>query len=241
MDIGKAFGFVFEDEDWVTKVLLGAAITLIPIFGAFALVGYAIAIIRNVMAGNPRPLPAWEDLGKLFVDGLLFWVAIMIYALPVWVFICPIFFVWVLPLLASEAENLMAILAGVAGLVSLGAGCLAMLYGIVLTLLTPALQIRYAETGELGACLRIGEIVHFTLDHIGSIIIAMLLVWAANAVLATVMSSVIGVVSLVPICGPIITLFLGLLMLAVTTWLAFFAAHLYGQIGRQAGVLPLEV
>ena len=39
MDIGKAFGFVFEDEQWVSKILLGAAIMLIPIFGLFALIG----------------------------------------------------------------------------------------------------------------------------------------------------------------------------------------------------------
>jgi len=196
-------------------------------------------VIRNVLAGSPRPLPAWEDLGKLFVDGLMFWVANMIYTLPVWIFVCPIFFVWVLPLLAGEAENLMVILVGVAGLWSLGAGCLAMLYSIVVALLTPALQIRYAETGELGACLRLDEIIRFTLDNIGSIIVAMLLVWVASAVFAMVMSSIIGVVSLVPICGQIIALVLSMLMLPVTTWMALFAAHLYGQIGHQAGVLPL--
>ena len=31
MDIGKAFSFVFEDERWVSKVLLGGLFMIIPI------------------------------------------------------------------------------------------------------------------------------------------------------------------------------------------------------------------
>ena len=71
MDIGKAFGFVFEDEEWIKKLLLGALITLIPVFGQFTLMGYIVAVIRNVLAGSYRPLPEWENLGTYFKDGLM--------------------------------------------------------------------------------------------------------------------------------------------------------------------------
>lgn len=225
MDIGNAVRFVFEDEEWITKILLGIVITLIPIFGGFALAGYVVAIIRNVMAGNPRPLPAWDNLGRYFMDGLMFWIVTFIYALPLFILLCPVALVWVLPAFGGEQENLTALLAGISGIVAVGLGCLAALYGILLALLTPALQIRYAETGEIGACLRFGETFRFLFDNIGGIIISQLLVWVAGMILIPVAS----------------TLTLGLLILPISVWLSVFSGHLYGQIGQQAGVTSLVV
>ncbi len=236
MDIGKALGFVFEDEEWVSKLLLGAVITLIPVFGAFALTGYAIAVTRNCMAGNPRPLPAWTDIGRYFMDGLMFWIATLVYALPLLVLICPVTLVWLLPALAGEQEDLVTILAGVSGLVSVGLGCLAALYGILLSLLAPVLQIRYAQAGELGACLRFGEVFRFLFANIGNILMAQILVWIAGLVLSAIVGAVGGVLGLIPICGWILGLALGLLMLPASVWLMAFSGHMYGQIGRQAGV-----
>jgi len=225
MDIGKAFGFVFEDEEWLTKILLGALITLIPIFGGFALMGYTIAVVRNVMNGKPRPLPAWGDLGRYFMDGLMLWVVTLIYALPVLILICPITMVWVLPAFGGEEENLTAVLASISGIVTMGLGCLAVLYGILVGLLTPVLQIRYAETGEIGTCLRFGEIFQFLFANLGSIVVSQLLVWAAGMILMPVVS----------------ILTLGLLILPVSAWLSIFSGHLYGQIGQRAGLIPLVV
>jgi hypothetical protein len=241
MDIGKAIGFVFEDEEWVSKILLGAVIMLIPILGGFALMGYAIAVTRNIMAGAPRPLPAWEDLGRYFMDGLMFWLATLLYVLPFLVIVCPITAVWLLPALAGEEEDLMAILAGISGVVSVGLGCLAALYGILLALLMPVLQIRYAETGELGGCLRLGEVFRFLFDNIGGIIVSQLLVWVAAIVIGSVVAGLTTALAIIPICGWILGAVLGLLMLPVSVWLTVFSGHLYGQIGRQAGVAPLEI
>lgn len=241
MDIGKAVGFVFEDEQWMSKILLGALITLIPIFGGFALLGYAIAVIRNVKAGDPRPLPMWENLGHYFMDGLMFWIATLVYAIPFLIFICPIALVWILPAIAGDNQDLATVLAGVSGIVSVSLGCLAVLYGILLGLLMPVLQIRYAETGELGACLRFGEVSRFLFDNIGSIIISQLLVWLAGVIITSVLSGVVGVLSVIPICGWILATATGLLMLPVGVWLTVFSGHLYGQIGRQAGMAPLVV
>jgi hypothetical protein len=220
MDVGKALGFVFEDEDWVTKILLGTVILLIPIFGGLALMGYTIAVMRSVMADEPRPLPEWKGLGDYFIDGLKFWVATLVYALPIFVIMCPFAVVWLLPALAGGEEDLAAILAGISGVLSVGLGCLAALYGILMGLLMPVVQIRYAETGEIGDCLRFGEMFRFLFGNLGSIIVSQLLVWFAGMVLM----SVVGGLSL------------GLLVLPIGVWLNVFSGHLYGQIGRQAGV-----
>jgi hypothetical protein len=239
MDIGKAFGFVFEDEEWVTKLLLGTVILLIPIFGMFAALGYVIALIRKVMVGDARPLPAWQDIGQRFMDGLMFWIASMIYTLPMWILMCPIMVIWVLPVLGGENEDLMTILAGVAGIVGLVLICLMTLYGIVMALLAPVLQIRYAESGELGACLRLGEVFRFLFDNIGPILISQVIVWAVSMVVGIVVGVLSGVASMIPICGWIVGPVLGLLMLPFAFWMMVFSAHLYGQIARQAGIVPV--
>jgi len=234
MDIGRAFGFVFEDEEWVSKLLLGTVIMLIPILGWFALMGYAVELLRRVKASDPRPLPAWDDIGRYFVDGLMFWVATLIYSIPLLIAICPIALVWILPAAAGDSEDLMAILAGVSGIVTIGLGCLATLYGILLALLTPVLQIRYAERGEIADCLRFGEIFRFLFAHIGPIIISQILIWAAGMIIGIVVSVAVSILSIIPICGWILAAVIGLLMLPVGAWLTVFSSHLYGQIGRQA-------
>lgn len=234
MQVSRALSFIFEDEQWVSKLLIGALISLIPIFGSFAVMGYAIAVLRNVQEGQPRPLPGWDRLGDYFVDGILVWVATFVYSIPLLVLMCPLLFVWVLPALAGESEDLMAVLGGLAGIVSIGVGCLAFLYGLLIWILSPAIQIRYAETGKLGACLRFSEVFRFLFSNIGPIIIAQLLVAAAGIVISTVLGGVISVLSLIPICGWIVGAVLGMAMIPVGVWVLVFGAHLYGQIAQQA-------
>ena len=65
MDIGKAFSYVFEDEQWISKVLIGGLLIWIPIVN-FAVFGYMIKVAQNVAQGNPRPLPEWGEFGDHF-------------------------------------------------------------------------------------------------------------------------------------------------------------------------------
>ena len=92
MDIGKSFGYAFEDDQWIPKILIAAAILLggivlgifvIPAFlAAFLLSGYGVEITRRVINGNPQVLPEWDNWGDLIIDGLKVWVIGIVYALP---------------------------------------------------------------------------------------------------------------------------------------------------------------
>ena len=90
MDVAKAFTYVTEDDRWIGKLGLGVLVSLLSflIFPAFLLTGYLVGITRNVMNGEKRPLPEWEDLGTLFKDGLSIMVASVVYTLPFWLLIC---------------------------------------------------------------------------------------------------------------------------------------------------------
>lgn len=236
MDIGRAIRFVFEDDEWVSKILLGTLISLIPFFGGIALTGYTIAVLRNVRAESSQPLPTWDRLGEHFIDGLLYWVALLVYSIPLIVLMCPIGLAWILPAVADDSQDVTAVLTGIAGVVSAGLGCLVLLYALFLWVLAPVLQIRYAETGNLAACLRFGEVLRFFFDNVGEILIAQLLVWAAGFVVTSVLSIVIGAFGLVPFCGWVLASVLGLVFLPVGVWLMLFGSHLYGEIGSTARV-----
>jgi hypothetical protein len=240
LDVGKAVGFVFEDEEWVAKILLGAAITLIPIFGTLAMLGYTIAVVRNVREGQPHPLPDWVNLGSFFLDGLKLLVVNLVYQLPIWILSCPAFAVWFLLAFGAENEDLLVGLGVFSGLVTTALMCLIFLYTILLAILAPLLLIRYAQTGEIAPCLRIGEIVRNTFDNIGPVIVSQVLIWAAGLVTGALVSAVTGVFSVVPICGWILLVPVGLLVLPISVWIASFSGHLYGQIapGMERPVQP---
>lgn len=233
MRLSEALSFVFEDERWPGKLLLGAVISLIPVFGGVAVLGYAIAVLRHVRAGNPRPLPSWDRLGEHFVDGLLFSIATLIYSIPLLILLCPVALVWILPAVAADNRELTRILGGIAGLVSAGLGCLSLLYALLLWVLSPVLQIRYAETGELASCLQFGDVFRFLSRNIGPVVIAQLLVWAAGVVVTSLVGGAISVLALVPICGWVTAGLLGFILIPIGVWLMLFAAHLYAQIGAE--------
>lgn len=90
MDIGRAVAYIFEDKDWLSKLLplmVIGVFSLIPIFGLIATalaIGYMLFLASNVRDGLPRPLPKWDDgqvRTKLNVGGQVL-TAMIAYNLP---------------------------------------------------------------------------------------------------------------------------------------------------------------
>ena len=80
MDIGSAFTYMFDDQDWLKKIAIGGGITLgaiilLPILVGLALFlplsGYMLETLKNVRDGRPTPLPEWANFGDLFSKGLM--------------------------------------------------------------------------------------------------------------------------------------------------------------------------
>ncbi|HEY0370626.1 MAG TPA: DUF4013 domain-containing protein [Thermoanaerobaculia bacterium] len=71
-DFAKPFSYVFDDPDWLTKILIGGLFYIAGflIIGWFFILGYVAKTTRNVIANHPRPLPEWTNLGDFFSEGL---------------------------------------------------------------------------------------------------------------------------------------------------------------------------
>ncbi len=230
MDIGKSFAFVFEDKDWIAKVLIAAAILvagwlfswliIIPLIAAIALLaGYSVEITRRVIQGQAPLLPEWDNWGKLLADGLKVIVIGIVYALPILVIgLC-----LGIPtaLLSDSAEGWSAFLG-------LFAGCLGFLWVIVMSLLLPAAIAFYVAEDEINAAFNFGRVFAFVRDHLTTYLITFLMSWMADLV---------GEVGLI-LCG------LGWFVTVPYSWMVI--GHLYGQAyleasGQASQPVPVEV
>lgn len=236
MDIAKAFTYFSEDERWVGKLGIGALISLLSflILPAFLLYGYAVGITRNVMNGEKRPLPEWEDLGTLFKDGLVMFVAGIVYTLPFWLLICIAFAATIGFGGLSEATQISedAVAAGILATYGL-VGCLTLIFMLAFFFISPAIVIQYVRQGDLAACFRFAEVLAIVRDNFADILIAGLTPFAASFVL----SIVFGALNFIPCLGTIAAFFLSF---AIAPYLTVITGHLYGQIAGKIGGTPSE-
>lgn len=218
MDIGKAFAFVFEDKDWITKILIAAAILglgvvfswlfLIPLILAVALLnGYGIEITRRVIRGNIGGLPEWNDWGRLLADGLKAWVIGIVYSLPI--IIVAVCLSIPIGALSENAE-------GASSLLGLFLSCIMVLYAIALSLVLPAAIAFYAAEDDLSAAFRFGEVFGLVGNNLSTYLVTFIMSWVA---------SLVGNAGSV-VCG------IGWFVTAPYGWMV--TGHLYGQAYMEA-------
>jgi hypothetical protein len=84
LDFGRTLGFFFQDPNWVQKILIGSLFTILSMFfvGGIFIAGYAARLVRRAARGEPHPLPEWDDLGGMFVEGLSVIGAYLIHLVP---------------------------------------------------------------------------------------------------------------------------------------------------------------
>lgn len=230
MNIAKAFTYITEDERWVNKLLIALIVTFfaflfIPIF---FLIGYSVAITRNVRAGVEKPLPEWDDWGKLFMDGLYIFIAQFVYTLPFWLLMC---------IAAVATGGLGAVvdsggnpdaIAAVIGTTGLIIGCLGFLFAVALFFISPAIMVQYVIHDDFGACFRFGEVLGIARQSIADILIVFLATFGAGMAI-TVVS---GVLAIIPCIGWLLSIAISLV---VGPYLTAVTGHLYGQIAAKFG------
>lgn len=154
MSLSRAFQFAFEDNQWARKLLLAliwGLVSLIPLLGLVGmalLAGYALDLMRNLQAGEERPLPDWQDINARMGDGFNALVAIIVYNIPNALPLCGLL------LLTGVSRD-----AGIMALLSL---CCLLLFMLVWSLFSGLMlaagATRYAQTRQLTAWFQPGEL-----------------------------------------------------------------------------------
>jgi len=233
MDIGKSFSFPFEDKQWISKFGLGAVITMVPILN-FAWTGYMVGIIRNVMNGDQEPLPNWDNIDKKFMDGLILTVAGFAYALPMLIVTCLPLSMMIVPALLSGNRDMQGIaeaIAGASSVLFLCLLCVFLIYGLVLSVVYPAILIVFAREGTLASCFKFREVFDLVSRNMSPFLTAWGVSIVAGLVVGFVAGIAQGILAFIPCIGPIIGF---VLTIGIVVYTAAIYAHLFGQFGRIA-------
>lgn len=208
MDFGKAFTYVFEDPDWIKKVLLAAVFSLIPIVGSFVSLGWAMEVGQHVIRQDAQVLPE-VDFGRHLGFGFKVFLIYLVYAIPLIIFYVPII---VLTTMAGQSDTIDTVIT-IAGLCC---GGLMLLYGLLLLVVLPAAMGNYLATDLMGAAFRFGEVFGLLRAAPGAYLMVLL-----GGLVAGFIGSLGSIACLIGV-------------LATAAYASAVMGHLYGQAYRAA-------
>jgi len=203
VNFGKAFTYIFDDEQWFDKLIVPILVSLIPVIGQLAFTGYTLRTIKNVVQNEIRPLPRFnfgEDLGR----GFRFFLIGLVYAIP-------IFIITGIMLIPTMALNNNDSIGGFGIFVMLICGLLFFVYALFLAIFEPIAMANFAVKDTFASAFEWGNFF----KRLGNNFSAWLLVFAGMLIA--------GFIS--PL-GSII-LFIGVIL--TTTYSQLMVAHLTGQ------------
>jgi hypothetical protein len=184
---------------WTRWILLVVSTIIFPL-----ILGYIMEIYRGT-----APAPEMDQWGKKFIDGLKFFVAALIYAIPV--FIVIIIFIGIAALALMPFSSTMgyapmnpALIAGAIAGVIVGI-VIAVIVGIIVTLFSTIGLVRMAREDQFGEAFNFGAILA-TIRKIGwgNYIVALIVLWVISLILGLILSAI----GAIPFIGWLIWLFL---------------------------------
>lgn len=214
MDITEEVKFPTKDSEWITKVLIGGIIGIIPIVN-FISYGYSVKVMKGAIGGNPG-LPKWEDWGDLFIKGLMAFIIVLIYM------IIPILVTGIsiggalIAIFSGELETLETILAGAMGGILIG-----LVLALIALLLIPMALSMFVKEDSVGAAFRIGEVI----SRIKSVIGDYIMVYVILIILGVIM----GLFRIIPILGILIMVF-------GSFYIILIASNMFGKIYAKSKV-----
>jgi hypothetical protein len=212
-DFAKPFTFVFEDPEWLQRILIGGLFYLAGFFivGWFFIFGYVARLTRNVVAGYERPLPDWENLGDYFNEGLRLFGVAFVYLLPLIILGIGMMFP---AIIADAIDN-----EGVRTMGGLMTGCMTCLFvpiTFAVIFFMPASMLFAAVERRFGAAFEFGRIWPFIKQNVGNYVLAIVVYLIAR---------MLGSVGIFLLCiGVIFTGF----------WSFLITAHAFAQVYRLA-------
>ena len=234
MEIGRAVGVPFKDSEWPTRAALGGVWYLVPFLG-FVVQGYSLDYMRWVANGRELPLPDWSQFGRYWIRGLLVGVGSLVYALPGVI----LFMIGIIPVIAAAvSENEVALLGGFGSMCFVYA--IAAIYLIAISVFIGAAIAHYAMSESFSAFFAVRDIWDLIKNNATEYFTAWGMTLVFGLAAGTLLSTVTGVLSIVPFVGTFAGMFIGGF---VGYLVAVMSAHLYGQYCAKAygmaGLAPL--
>lgn len=210
MEFKRALTYPLNDPDWLVKMLIAAAMNLVPLAGPLFLLGYYRELYLKLSREGDSRLPEWERFGDFIIDGLKLLAVSLVYMLPLLLFYLA-FFLMMFALLMSSGSSEMVLLIIVFAIPFT-------LYFLYVMTIQPAMLVIYFETGSIASALKPN--LHWRLIR----------GWGASYWLALIMTHVYYFLSIFGILLCLIGVY------ATMAWAGFAFIHLIAQCQRRRPV-----
>lgn len=187
MDFAKSFTYVFEDSDWVAKVVTGTLLMLgsFLIIPLFFTTGYCIELIQNIIRGEGTVLPKWDRWEEKFKKGWGVFLIGLTYALPIITVVGISIIILILAGVTISGNEDLGAAWGVTSIVAFVISMIIIVcYGLFITLIWPAVLIQYAATEEYASAFQFKELFTLIKKDIGSYILVILVPWGLSLVIS---------------------------------------------------------
>lgn len=209
--LSDALYYPSRSDDALMTVLIGGVLSilsflLIPILFVF---GYFLRVLEHTVDGDDEP-PVFDDWGELGMNGLLAFVVTVLY--------------YLVPTVAFFVLGGASALTGSGDLAAAGVAIAVLVSGVLFVALTyvyPAAITNFARTGSIGDAFAFGDIsaVVLSSDYLAA--------WVVGFIIFVGGFVVIGVLSIIPILGTIVGVF-------VNFYIQVAAYRVFGQAFRRA-------
>ncbi len=191
---------------WVRWLLLVISTIIFPLIG-----GYVMEIYKG-----EKPAPEPEQWVHLFVNGLILFIAGLIWAIPVFLVLLILGGASIFALVSGGIfTNPAAIAAGVGGII------IAILFAVILAFIISLIwtmgQVRLGRTERFGEAFNVSAILAIIRKiGWGDYIVALIILW----LISFIYLAIIGLFNQVPIIGWLIWLFL------LVPWIVFYSRYI---------------
>ena len=199
VNIGELLKRPFSDKRWAAKIATGGVVSWVPILQFFAF-GYIVNLIRQTLKKEESILPEWTNWGKLFSDGIMYFVIVLVYM----IIPCLIFGIGMalgginLGILSMLFRAIVIFLSSIVGLAA--------------TFILPMAICHYVATEDLKSAFswkEIQERIKAAAKEYGTVYLITLGLWIAVWICCMLLSFIfIG-----PIIAPFLSFYLGLVIM----------------------------
>jgi len=215
MNIERGFKFVFQEKNWLAKIVVGGLMILFSflIIPLLIYYGYLVEVTRRVIKGEEQLLPDWDNIGHKISNGFKILVVILVYLIPpILLLVLPSFFE--ADFNGFKNREIVAMLnsGDIYWLFLISA----FIYFILLELALPFIIGRYAENESLNDAFAFSEILEMFRNNFGDAVIVFLL-----SVFVSLLASLGFVIFLI---GIVFTAF----------WANVVVYYLYGELYLKA-------
>jgi len=227
MNIERGFKFVFQEKNWLGKIVVGGLMILFSflIIPLLIYYGFLVEVTRRTIKDETQLLPDWDNIGHKIALGFKLAVIIIVYLLPFAILIAlsvPFSdfefdhmrtreIVLLIPMLISNF-----LFRGEMSGISLLFFLSALVYIILFVLILPFIVSKFAENESINDAFAISDILSMFRENLGDAILVFLLV-----VFLQILAS-LGIV----LC------FVGVLLTGF--WASVVQYYLYGELYKKS-------